>query len=587
MDWLVTVRGSRRDEPSFVGQSIGTQGQQRFIDPDTNMDIRDPIQGVLGGLDASQFSEPDVKEQRENALQHLLDKCAPCTLGQRTAARFDSQRTIAADLARELDKNPHEGNINHAGGTTNDTYGVSLKGSIEFGDLFELTTITGFDGWQRVVDIDLDFTPNQSFEINTEDEGWQIFQELRLNGQAFDGLDEIFGGPLDWEVGAFVLYETLDVDVHINLGAAGGIGGAVTRRFLTQEVTSVGAYASLSWDFWDAFTLDGGLRFNWEKREISNFKLLTGSSQLPLPPAVVKPTDEQIIGKEPTGTVRLTWRPNEESSLYIKYTHGWKSGTFNATGSVRLGVTDAKPEKIDAFEAGLRGSYFDSRLQLALSIFHYSYQNYQLFTSLSAFQSPPQFVIVNAESVELFGSEVELTLLPWDGGLIDIRFAWLEGEFVDFVRTQVRSRTVGFVIIPVPVETDQSGNRLLNAPKYTLSLTLQQSFPIGRFGSIIARWDGSWKDKTFFDSTEGRGLPNGQAQIFLPRTTLGQRAYWIHNVRLAYVTPDESIEVAGWVRNVEDETYKAFSADLATFQNTTLHFVGDPRTFGVTTSIKF
>jgi len=196
-------------------------------------------------------------------------------------------------------------------------------------------------------------------------------------------------------------------------------------------------------------------------------------------------------------------------------------------------------------------------------------------------------VIVNAKDVELFGSEVELTLLPWDGGLIDIRFAWLEGEFVDFVRTQVRSRTVGFVIIPVPVETDQSGNRLLNAPKYTLSLTLQQSFPIGRFGSIIARWDGSWKDKTFFDSTEGRGLPNGQAQIFLPRTTLGQRAYWIHNVRLAYVTPDDSIEVAGWVRNVEDETYKAFSADLATFQNTTLHFVGDPRTFGVTTSIKF
>jgi len=356
---------------------------------------------------------------------------------------------------------------------------------------------------------------------------------------------------------------------------------------LTQEVTSFAGYASLSWDFWDAFTLDGGFRYNWEKREVDDFKLLIGSAQLPLPPGSVKPTDDQIIGKEPTGTIRLTWRPNEESSLYIKYTHGWKSGTFNATGSTRLGLTDAKPEKIDAFEAGLRGSYFDSRVQLALSIFHYNYQNYQLFTSLSAFQSPPQFVIVNAEAVELFGSEVEVTLLPWDGGLIDVRFAWLEGEFVDFVRTQVKDVTIGIVILALPQEIDQSGNRLLNAPKYTLSLTLQQSFPIGRFGSIIARWDGSWKDKTFFDASEGRGFANGDGDIFLPRTTLGQRQYWIHNVRLAYVTPDESIEVAGWVRNVKDETYKAFSADLTTFQKTTLHFVGDPRTFGVTTSIKF
>jgi outer membrane receptor protein involved in Fe transport len=73
----------------------------------------------------------------------------------------------------------------------------------------------------------------------------------------------------------------------------------------------------------------------------------------------------------------------------------------------------------------------------------------------------------------------------------------------------------------------------------------------------------------------------------LARNTIGQPAYWIHNVRLSYVTPDESIEVAAWIRNVEDRSYKAFSADLASFQATTLHFVGDPRTFGVTTSIRF
>ena len=58
-------------------------------------------------------------------------------------------------------------------------------------------------------------------------------------------------------------------------------------------------------------------------------------------------------------------------------------------------------------------------------------------------------------------------------------------------------------------------------------------------------------------------------------------------MRLSYITPDESIEVAGWVRNVADKSFKAFAADLTNIQRTTLFFVGDPRTFGVTTSIRF
>ena len=73
----------------------------------------------------------------------------------------------------------------------------------------------------------------------------------------------------------------------------------------------------------------------------------------------------------------------------------------------------------------------------------------------------------------------------------------------------------------------------------------------------------------------------------LPDGTIGQAAFWIHNVRLAYITPDESIEVAAWIRNVEDTTFKAFAFDANTFQSTTLFFVGNPRTFGVTMSVSF
>lgn len=588
LDMLLAVRGSRRDEPSFVGQSIGVSGESRFIDPtitnpadllDRSNDLKPPIQGILGGRDNGQFQDPDITKAIGNSEAYLKSLCAPCTAAENLAAEFDARRRVAEDLARDLDSNPQLGSISHTGGTTNDTFGVSLKNTLEVGELMEVTFISGFDMWDRRVDIDLDFTPNALFEIDTKDDGYQAFQEVRFNGQSFHGLDEIWGGPLDWEVGAFVLYEDLNVDVVNFFGNNNALGLAPTTREYGQDLLSLAGYMALSWDFWEAFTIDGGVRFNYEKRQIHYDLGVVGPNLI---------SDTKLVGQEPTGTIRLTWRPNEESSVYMKYTHGWKSGTFNATGSARLGVTSAKPEKIDAFEIGLRGSYFENRLNLNLALFHYAYENYQLFTSLTAFQSPPQFIILNASDVELYGAEVEATILPWEGGLIDIKFAWLEGEFLDFVQTQLKNRTLApNVRAVIPQATDLSGNRLLNAPKYSVTLTAQQAFPIGRFGSIVARWDGTWKDDTYFDATEGRGLPNEDLVPILPDNTIGQEAYWIHNIRLAYISPDEGIEVAAWVRNVEDKVYKAFAADLTQFQKTTLYFVGDPRTFGVTTTVRF
>ena len=594
MDWLFTVRGGRLDVPSTVGQSIGTNGEQRFIDTslsgpalsDRSNDLMPSIAGTLGGSDQSGFIDPDIAKAFNRTLDDLEAQCAPsCSVGQDFSRPFEARRIVAKDLARNLDANPRIGRYNHTGRTTNDTWGASLKGTIEIGDRVELTSVTGFDTYDRRVDVDLDFTPNTNFENVTEDDGFQVFQEIRLNGQAFDGLDEFYGGPLDWEVGTFVFGEDLDAETITNTGpatAAGIINAADQIKGISnQKVVSIGAYASAGWDFWDAFTLDGGIRFNYERRTIDYTLFFRGV------PGVAQ--KRRMVGTEPTGTIRLTWRPNQESSLYAKFTHGWKSGTFNATGSGALGVVDTDPEKVDAFEIGLHGSYFENRLSLTLSVFHYAYQDYQLFTSRSLPRSSPQFVILNASDVELYGSEVEATILPWAGGVIDIKFAWLEGEFLKFVQTATRLRVIPNTALTTfyPVENVLSGNRLLNAPRYTLTLSLQQALPIGRFGTLVARWDGSWKDENHFDATEGQGQRNGEGDLFLPPGTIGQAQYWIHNVRLAYLTPDERIEIAGWVRNVANETFKAFSFDLSNFQKTTLYFVGDPRTYGISTSFRF
>ena len=72
-----------------------------------------------------------------------------------------------------------------------------------------------------------------------------------------------------------------------------------------------------------------------------------------------------------------------------------------------------------------------------------------------------------------------------------------------------------------------------------------------------------------------------------PKNTMSQEAYWLLNARLAYRTPDGRIEVAGWVRNFTDESYKSFGFDASTFNNTSIYFVGDPRTYGLSLNLNF
>jgi outer membrane receptor protein involved in Fe transport len=47
------------------------------------------------------------------------------------------------------------------------------------------------------------------------------------------------------------------------------------------------------------------------------------------------------------------------------------------------------------------------------------------------------------------------------------------------------------------------------------------------------------------------------------------------------------MEIAGWVRNITNQAYKTFAFDGSTFEETSIYFVGDPRTFGGTLTINF
>jgi iron complex outermembrane receptor protein len=517
------------------------------------------VQQRLAGLADCYKSEPgrpagttcDEEENRESA----------------NAAKI----TVAEELADELDSEPWEGDFNRTGPTTNDVWGGYLKGDIVLPLGMQLTSITSYDNYDRVIDIDLDFSPETLFQIVTDDAGWQVTQSLELQGQIGDA------SPLRWDIGGWFLREQLDVVVTNDLGAATSL--AVGRRSYIQDLWSAAGYASLTLDFWDDFTLDGGVRYNWEQKKL-DYALTT---------IICTPCTEQLndTWDDPTGTVRLTYRFREDTHVFWKYTRGFKPGTYNATSSQGEGVSIADPETIDAFETGVSGSWFEGRLGLDFSLFYYSYTDYQIFTAQQFAGGQPEFVILNADEAEVYGAEVDAVGRPWPGAFVNVRFGWLESQFLDFVQIQQEIVELRGIQTTINRELQNTGNSLLNSPQFKVSITAEQVVPLGRWGSVTARYDGVWTDTSFYDATEGRGIPNVANVNFLPEDTIAQSAFWVHNLRFSYRPPSGRYEIAGWVRNLTDEVVKTFAFDASTFNDTSIYFVGDPRTYGITLNVNF
>jgi outer membrane receptor protein involved in Fe transport len=589
--FLFNVHGSRRNELARLGQSYGTNGffcanfDTANCETAVGFGTGSRILQVLGGTQGIGGGGYQPRE-----IKNDLTRIAPCYergFGYQNPtgcgssdinpgfAQLDrAKRYVAEKIARKLDDTPWRGDFNDDGRTRNDTIGTYVQGEFLLPYDLELHGILAYDRYDRHLDIDLDFSPETLFHIDTQDDGYQFYADTKLSGELPVG-----DTPVSWEVGGYALPEKLDVKVTVDLGEATAFG--VGLREYTQRLISAGAYGNFSFDFSEDFTLDGGVRWNREDKKIDY--LLFEQNGL-----IVTPLEERDVWIAPTGTIRLTYRFREDTHVFWKYTRGFKPGHYNATGSRLSGITTADPEYIDSYETGVSGEWFGGMLSGEAQIFYYNYKDYQIFTAQQFAGSGPEFIVINANDAEVYGADITAIVRPpWAGGYVNVNFGWLESQFLDFVLIQQQVVSVRGVQQTINRQIQNSGNPLLNSPRFKVSITAEQAFPLGKYGYLVPRYDAAWSDDTYYDATKGRGIPNLQGLPYAPNLTFAQRAYWVHNAQLAYRTPDGRLEIAAWGRNLTNSGHKQFAFDGSTFQSTTIYFVADPRTYGGRVTVTF
>jgi iron complex outermembrane receptor protein len=256
------------------------------------------------------------------------------------------------------------------------------------------------------------------FDVGREENMDQFSQEIRLTSPASE--------RLSWILGAYYYEEHLDSFRDIHLGNAFPIGIVLPDDFEEEATTTAkidneswALFSSVKYDFTQKLWLEAGLRYTDEQKDLFYEQLPTKVSIGLINSFVVSipaTTDDYDEGKF-SGDISLSYAFAPDHVGYVKFSHGFKAGGFQADVISPPPTTPPetlsfKPEYVDNYEIGYKSLWLDKRLSLNLTAFYLDFEDKQerVNTGIS-------FVISNAASVTSYGSEIELQFSPtanWD-----------------------------------------------------------------------------------------------------------------------------------------------------------------------------
>lgn len=479
---------------------------------------------------------------------------------------------------RDTDDDAFAGDYDFVGEQQLNLLNATLNGTVELeGATFKSLTGYGLATSHSLPNFDA--SPNQVAHAYDDIEVWQVTQELSLASLGDD--------RFSWEIGGFFLAELLDNSTDL----LEGIVITSQRQEFEQRLQTWALYAEAGFELTESIQLEGGIRYNWERKEFDLSVIGLAADSIPGAEDIqnVLEQDDQVWD-EPTGELVLTWSPTESVSLYAKYTHGFKGGHFNGGALFSAQpVEGVEPEVIDAFEIGLKSEWLDGMITLNMAAWYYDYEDYQVFVVQNAGGSFPLGQLLNAPRLESKGVELDAVFRPIEGFELGVSLGILDATFTDFTISRLKFVLSCPTAPNCPPEQEVlkfSGNPLVAAPPVSVNVRISYEMELGRLGTLTPRLDASFRDKTYFVPGNEAELSLGQ-DAFSKNEGASQDPYWLVNARIAYATPEDHAEVAFWIQNLTDEVYLNNSLDVSGGLQKFLDIHGQPRTFGVTGTFKW
>lgn len=423
-----------------------------------------------------------------------------------------------------------------------------------------------------------------------------------------------FASPADnrtrWILGAYGLHISREVGVNTGIDKGQGVvqelyvprtGANPTEQLYDDKYTSnvFAVFGSLAYDLQDNLEAAVALRYDSESRKVRSLVPFNARSTYmdfnpadgyggnaainpALNPAInasgqIAPQQKTFSQIEPK--VSLSFKPNDDFTLYGNWGIGFKSGGFNSQGSqatVNLfinaplgagyGVQDQfRKEWSSAFEVGAKARGFDNRVQFTLAGYYTDVHNMQVFEFVVGPFGLLR-VVENLDKVRIYGAEasanVQLTkeLSVYAGGNV--------------LHSRIQKATV---------RPDTVGNKSPYTADYTINGGAQFLTPVYGDINVMARVDFNLVGPTWFSPVQCQNRPT----LFgLPGSGCKQQrsTYAVVDARLGVQTDRWSI--TGWVTNLANDKHLAEVIPAPEFGGAFIS-PGALRRYGVDVSLKF
>jgi outer membrane receptor protein involved in Fe transport len=271
----------------------------------------------------------------------------------------------------------------------------SLQMNYHFSEGLELSSVTGWYHSSHGAFDNYDLTVYaQALDAET-DRDTQISQELRLASS--------YSGPINFTAGAYYEHDKHDVtntDKVFGLGPFPGPGQFngiynTVAMEAADKAESYSVFGQISWKMLDNVELAGGARYSHDTKSarIQNvfnyFDLLAPIFGIPNPfsPAGVAYTPS-VSASNVSPEVTLTWHPVQNVTVYGAFKTGYLAAGVgnpaNVSNYSQLPDPNStfiyKAEKVNGFEAGVKGLWLDNRLEGDATIYRYEYKDLQVAT---------------------------------------------------------------------------------------------------------------------------------------------------------------------------------------------------------------
>lgn len=321
------------------------------------------------------------------------------------------------------------------------------------------------------------------------------------------------------------------------------------------KAESMAAFGQIDYSVTDRFVVTIGARYTYDKERVRRTGLVS------IGPVILAnyfdvPAHESW--KRPTWKIGANYHLTDDAMVYANYSRGYRAGGFNLQ-DLNGGFN---PEKLDAYEAGLKSQWLDRRLQVNASGFYYDYRDKQEFV-----EDPFGFSeIVNAGAATLKGGELELVAKPINPLLFDASVSYVDAKYNRFASADPERVALGVL--------DLKGNRLSNTPKWQIHGGAQYAYELGDGSKLTMRVDHTWVDSNY---VRAFNLPSDK----IP-------AYHRTNATLTWNSNKGAWEVQLYVKNLENkDVQSSFIASGAPQEFAHLVSYLDPRTYGAKLRYKF